>query len=452
MGNIVYIVHCTDCEGPLYEPIEATFERIRDIFGFTLEATRENLEKLQNKEIPLSGEEEVVATLVSPEKLNYNDTWTKIDNMLDEITSDEFRQKYPDFFGNGWIYNWFCIDHVGFSGENPRRRAMGHHVIFDHYSAYIKSKNIKQDAIQWHFHPLPFTRDAHRSATAYVSSPLVFEILARKIIDRKWFPVAYRPGLHTERPDSNWFLEQWIPFDYANQAVKGIPTDQPDLMEGRFGDWRRAPAEWKVYHPAHDDYQKEGNCRRWIARCLNMSSRAREITMDDIRDGFKRAALGKPTLISFTNHDFRDMKPEIAKMWSMLKQVSKEYPDVEFKYCNAIDAMRRVIGIDNIFKPNFEVQLDIRGQKRALLEIESKNKIFGVQPFLAIKTKSNQYFWDNLDFQGSNKWSYTFDFDTLNIDAVDKVGVAANTESGVTEVVVLNISENKIERNTLNYE
>ena len=142
---------------------------------------------------------------------------------------------------------------------------------------------------------------------------------------------------------------------------------------------------------------------------------------------------------------------EIAKMRNMLKQVSKEYSDVEFKYCNAVEAMRKVISIDKIFKPDFEVQIDIRGQNRALLEIESKNKIFGPQPFLAIKTKSNQYFWDNLDFQGSNKWSYTFDYNTLYIDAVDKVGVAANTENGVTEVVVLNISKkNKIERNILN--
>jgi len=450
MGEIVYIVHCVDCEGPLHEPIGATFERIKDIFGIALDATKENLKKLQNKEIPLSGQEEAVATLVSPERLNYNDTWTRINTMLDEITSDKFRQSYPDSSGKGWIYNWFCIDHVGFSGENPRKRAMGHHVIFDHYNAHLKSKNIKQDMIQWHFHPLSFTKDAHRCGTAYVNSSMVFEILARKVIDRMWFPAAYRPGFHTERPDSNWFLEQWIPFDYANQAVKGISTDQPDLAEGRFGDWRRAPAEWMAYHPDHDDYQKEGDCRRWIARCLNMSSRAREIAMDDFRDGFERSESGRPTLISFTDHEFRDMKPEIAKMWGMLEQVSKEYPDVEFRYCNAIDAMRRFIGIDKIFKPDFKVQIDTSGQKRALLEIESKNNIFGPQPFLAIKTKSNHYFWDNLDFHGKNKWSYTFDFDTLHIDAVDKVGVAANTESGVTEVIVLNISESKIERNILN--
>ena len=30
--NIVYVVHCIDTEGPLYESIEATFKRVNNIF------------------------------------------------------------------------------------------------------------------------------------------------------------------------------------------------------------------------------------------------------------------------------------------------------------------------------------------------------------------------------------------------------------------------------------
>lgn len=33
MGNIVYVVHCVDTEGPLYESIEVTFELIKNIFN-----------------------------------------------------------------------------------------------------------------------------------------------------------------------------------------------------------------------------------------------------------------------------------------------------------------------------------------------------------------------------------------------------------------------------------
>ena len=38
--KIVYIVHSIDTEGPLYESLEAKFERIKDLFGI------DNIEKL----------------------------------------------------------------------------------------------------------------------------------------------------------------------------------------------------------------------------------------------------------------------------------------------------------------------------------------------------------------------------------------------------------------------
>ena len=37
MKNIVYVVHCADTEGPLYESIEGTFERIRQVFNIDIE-------------------------------------------------------------------------------------------------------------------------------------------------------------------------------------------------------------------------------------------------------------------------------------------------------------------------------------------------------------------------------------------------------------------------------
>lgn len=449
MNKVVYIVHCIDTEGPLYESIDATFKRINDVFGLKLNPSLETLKQLQNKKIPLKGKENAISNFIAPERLNYNDTWTKIDQMLDDITSDNFRNDFLDSFGNSWIYNWFCVDHVGFSGDNPRRRSLGFHTVFDHYMQYNKIHNRTQDLIQWHFHPLPLIKDAHRAGTGYVSSHWVFEILARKIIDKKWFPAAFRPGFHTERPDSHWFLEQWIPFDYANQSTKGIPTDQPDLANGRFGDWRRAPKEWEIYHPDHDDYQKVGNCRRWIARCLNVEARSREINLDDFRDGFKRAESGKPTLISFTDHDFRDMKPKIIKIRNMIKQVSEEFPHIKFKFANAIEAMRSVIGIKELKNPEFKIEIE-QEKHSAILKIKANNDIFGPQPFFAIKTKSNQYFWENLDFQGENEWSYTFDFNTLPLESVKKIGLAANSPSGVSEIYVLNIEKNKFSRNILN--
>ena len=64
--------------------------------------------------------------------------------------------------------------------------------------------------------------------------------------------IVFRAGFHIENPDSNWFLNQFIPFDYSNQSC-----DQVNLNYGRFENWKNAPKDWAPYHPSHDDYKKK---------------------------------------------------------------------------------------------------------------------------------------------------------------------------------------------------
>ena len=39
----VYIVHCVDTEGPMYESIEETFQRLDSIFGIKIECSEKIL-------------------------------------------------------------------------------------------------------------------------------------------------------------------------------------------------------------------------------------------------------------------------------------------------------------------------------------------------------------------------------------------------------------------------
>ena len=64
--------------------------------------------------------------------------------------------------------------------------------------------------IGFHHHPVSYSGNYNDSGTAFWGSENLNQIYCRKIIDRQWFPVVFRPGFHTERPDSNFFLEQWI--------------------------------------------------------------------------------------------------------------------------------------------------------------------------------------------------------------------------------------------------
>jgi hypothetical protein len=437
--TVVYVVHCVDTEGPLDETLESTFLRLRDTFGLCFDPTIENLQKLQSQQVNLSGLESAVAEFLRPDLLNTNKTWNDIDVMLSTVNAPDFRGALRDSFGNGWRVNWFCMDHVGFGVNNPRKRDTGDHKVFDYYRNSIKNAGLDGDTIEWHYHPLPVNGAVNGSGTTYLNSNNPSKILAKKIIDREWFPSSYRPGFHTERPDSHWFLEQWIPFDYGNQSTSNNKEDQPDLSNGRYGNWSKAPNDWSVYHPAHEDYQRVGHCNRWIARCLNINARTRSITQDDVDKAFLRAFRGEKTVLSFCNHDFRNMAPEIESVRVMLLKSIEKFPSVKFLFSGAAQAIQESQQLV-VKKANLKVKLDwIDHSRVACLRVSSESEIFGPQPFLALRLKDKTYRWENFDFVDENVWSYTFDAQNAPPEIIDKIGVAVNSKNGVPEVHRLHV-------------
>ena len=378
---------------------------------------------------------------MAPQLIEYHDTWDKIDAMLVDILSKSYRRQTLDSFGNGWIFNWFCADHVGYH-TNPRRRDIGYHKVFDHYRKILAQTDSARDAIYFHYHPMPLNRQAHCNATHYFAhGDTLFQILARRIIDRKWFPSAYRPGFHVIRPDSHWFLEQFIPFDFSNQAGD-YPTgrDNSDLAGGRFGDWRRAPKSWQPYHPDHDDYQKSGNSRRLIFRCLNIGTRHSCITQDDVNQAFSEAADNKPIVLAFTNHDYRNMRTDVETIRGMLSIANQHYPNVKFRFCRARQAARLALRIEQ--KPPPRLQLEMNDNR---LRIRSDTPIFGPQPFYAFKTRTGDYYHDNLDFQECfREWTYVFDQQTFPLSAIETIGLAACDNAGNVTVVHLDVKERQI--------
>ena len=442
----VFIVHAIDTEGPLYESLEAKFDRLRHLFGIThLPKTRETFRSLQRGEIPVNGMEKHIQTVLSGHLTTYFETWTEVDEMLTRIFDPAFRERMTDSGGGGWIFNWFCLDHINFD-YNPRRRDIGYHNIFDHYREILADRPDCGDRLQWHFHPMSTYNDAHRCATHFFRSPEVFEILSRKIIEREFFPSVFRAGFQCERPDSHWFLEQWIPFDISNMALddnSGLEATT-DFRNGRSGDWRRAPSDWSVYHPDHDDYQSAGNCRRVIGRALNVLNRIASIDQVEMDKAFRRSADGKPALVGIASHDFRDLETEVDFLRDLVAKSSQKYPDVKFHFCEAADAFRRMIAPEGAGEPALDLELTLHpvvDNDVPFLEIVAKQgKVFGPQPFLAIETRSRRFLHDNLDFSTEgDRWFYAFHDDTLPLEDVARIGVAANDRNGNTSVKVLDL-------------
>lgn len=443
----VYLVHCVDTEGPLYESIEATFERLEKAFGLVREATEENLLKLRNgedKDVP-DNIRSLVMDIVSEDRLNYNSTWEQVDAMLNVVLSEDWRNQYVDDYGQGYTFSWFVIDHVGFD-INPRHRAVGYHTVFDHYDNKLKEWGCDRDEVHWHFHPVSYFKEGNKSSNSYSYTNEHLQVFSRRVIDRLWFPSAFRPGLHTERPDINLFLEQWIPFDYGNQGMdesRNINTNlQKDLAHGRYGDWRRATGEWEVYHPDFYDYQKKGAMKRYIARCLNLNSRLRALDDYEIEKAFQRADNGQDTIMAYTNHDHREIRGDISGLYASVKAIQKKYPEVKIKNSTAVEAIRETLSLSGENPLQFEVNVDGN-----VFSVKTDKSPWGCQPYFCFKTKSGEYIHENLDSHGQNLWSFTFDEDTIELSRLDSIGLAANDAYGNTTVMTIDPQNQIIKTN-----
>ena len=74
-----------------------------------------------------------------------------------------------------------------------------------------------------------------------------------------------------------------------------------------------------------------------------------------------------------------------------------------------------------------------------------QGKVFGPQPFLSIKTKKKRYIHDNFDFSKEKQvWHYAFHGDTLSINDIDEIGIAANDKFGNTHIKRLKFKGYKI--------
>jgi hypothetical protein len=171
-----------------------------------------------------------------------------------------------------------------------------------------------------------------------------------------------------------------------------------------------------------------------------MHARLREISQKDVSEAFREASMGKNVLLSFTNHDFRNMAPEIEKIMGYIKNSSNFFHDVSFSFEEAANGFRKCLGITKK-KPDLSTNLvKLRDNKWELI-VNAGDEIFGPQPFLALKTRSGQYFWENFDFKDNLSWSFTFDQEHAPIEMIEKIGIACNSPSGVCEVKVIDVNK-----------
>lgn len=440
MSAHVWVFHAVDTEGPLFETPEETVARVNRSCGLALSCDRATLDGLKAGTIDVGAAAPAVATLLRYS--SFLGDWGELGQMLDRVGAADFRAAHADSFGRPWIYNWHIMDHVGYE-INPRRRDIGFNNVFYFYDRWL-ARNDFADQIGFHFHPQHVYPQAHLSATLYDPSPWLHQSLLHRLIDRGFFPRSFRAGFHSERPDAHAFLEQWIPHDFSNQAIADDRTTagQVDVDGHRFGDWRRAPTSWGWYHPHHDDHQRPGACRRRIFRCLNVGTRLRCITVSDIDAAFAQAATADaPVWLMVTNHDFRDMAPDVAWLKKHLDAAS------------ARAGLPWHIGnIDDTFAAWRAAPVSVRSEWQThggltQLTLTYDAPIFGPQPYLGLRLTNELYRRDNFDIvEPFRRFTYCFDDNTIPIARVDDIVVGTNDRGGNAVVTVLRRDGKNIDR------
>jgi hypothetical protein len=163
----------------------------------------------------------------------------------------------------------------------------------------------------------------------------------------------------------------------------------------------------------------------------------RLIDQQQVDLAFARADDGKPTILAFTDHDFRDMRFDIQKVHQMLVSSSSRYPKVQWLHSGARDAASEVLGLD----PTPPIKLTVSFEHRPnsfMMRVESNTESFGPQPYLAVKTFDKNYLTDNFDIQIPRRaWTYVFDSQSIQPMSIDKIGIAVNSGNGTTSVVVI---------------
>lgn len=314
-----------------------------------------------------------------PEILN---SWERVFGLADRLFARAFRAAHPDSDGRPAVFSWFVLTLSGFTA-NPFRRPMGHHQVLDPYlERYGEAMAAFGDGIYWHYHHPSASGAANEWSADWTHCREYDAILAHLVMERDRFPCCYRAGGRIENDDASWWLEEIIPFDYSN-CSGNIDWDNPESDGRRLGDvcdWRRAPDDWSFYHPSEEDYQAPGGQRRLMFRCPDLHSGVHRLDDDDIRRAFARAGAGRSTVLSFFEHDRREVTAErLAGVFGRVASIATEFPDVSWRYTNARDAAVRSAGIAEESAPEFRFTPCEGGR----LMISADGAIFGRQPFVA---------------------------------------------------------------------
>ncbi len=320
--------------------------------------------------------------------------------------NDSFRDQFVDSYGTPMKFTWWMHggNYFRFAKNTnvPLANTMALYLIKKYHGESIKKYG---DELSFHYHTF-FWSDYDGDGKFYWNQSHTFNecredwdvTVAQYLLEEDCYAVSFRGGWHFKDNDWQACLNELLPFSLDNDYPCKRTTDIEPL-ENIF-DWSQAPSEWVPYRPKDENYQLPGGNKGWNTRSKHFAS----VNLSILRDIFKAANEGKDQVPCFWGHipeaDFCD---NIARLDSLIHQVSKEYPNVKFRYCTAVEGMQRWLKTKDEIEPEMTFAESVVGDS-VKFEITTNEKIWQRVPFVAVKDIYERYVIADCEFVGDNRW------------------------------------------------
>jgi SAM-dependent methyltransferase len=370
MSGTVHVVVCIDTEGPCVDP----------------------------------GDPELLAT------------WDAVDGAMDKLFDD----RPVDPLGRPMRFGWFFLTWAGFT-SNPRGRDFGYHRVRDHdVTRFGDAMAAYGDEQCWHYHQPAASGVGNEWGLDWDASSEYEQIISRQVLERGWFPSVFRAGGTIVSPQSSRWVDEWFPVDYSNRA----PLDLPGLV-----DWSTGVADWRLYHPASEDFRREGGGRRRMARCLDLVTVVHRLDDGDVDAAFARAERGEHAILACFDHDYRDIRARLDAFAGQVEAAAARRPGVPWRYAAPLEAVRGYLGVP---QPG-ALELDAFALDGAV-HIRASEPLFQSIPWLAVEAGGEvRHVEEGVVRLEPTRWRWT----PPEGLAWTKLGVGGSTDLGASAAIAI---------------
>ena len=310
------------------------------------------------------------------------------------VFNADFRNANRDSDGNPFKITWFCqmdyvMDQSNFVwADGSPAGVSGYTAVYDlltnTWGTEITSYG---DSIGYHHHFLTYdgTWERHDSGPDEIYPGYQEDALDHMILDRNFYPSAFRAGYWIMPPALSSWLDDWLPFDYT--PLYGLPWYPTNSTGGR----------WQV-------------ATRYGA------------TQADVELSFAQAESSGKAVYSDVVHSWEDMASEIAKLQGYLETVRAEYPYIDFKYVTAQEAVQQFLPND-LTAPTLTIT-----PAGSSYTITSSEPLWQNNPYVALKYADGTYRHATAVSAGTNMWTVTPPTQDVTEEQV-AVGTATATSS-----------------------